>query len=357
MAQVVPGAAGRGPEQVLVGLGSHPGEEPWRSGGLHQPLEQLGVPVAAQHHQQVPAGLGALGPEQVEEAFAVGLVLGGDLGEAAFEALEEDVGVPHGSERGAEPLEVEAKRVSPMLLEDGAERSQVRAQAPRRDAGLMELLGVNAAPGAGVVGHEFGDRSPERVAHDVAQTPGRSGDGLDVGRLGGSGTQGPHDRGGRVGGAGAGGAQSSDDRGGLRLGGAVGDVDLELSERPDGGVAAHDDHVVVHDVTDGVPLSRSQVHGPADRAQARHRRHRGGARERADQIEGLGGRVGLAAGERVRRPVEGRVTAAPVGELHRPALVAAVAQRYARPGQPEVIGVVVGGDQMAGTGRFGDDAG
>ncbi len=86
-----------------------------------------------------------------------------DLG---AESIQHHVEVARRTEVPAEPGELLPQRGGPVELDERAGRSQERAQAPRRDAQLMEILGIVAAPGAGVVGQQGtvfpGERGSQR---------------------------------------------------------------------------------------------------------------------------------------------------------------------------------------------------
>ena len=109
----------------------------------------------------------------------------GEPGDLRPEELEQHLGVAHRAELGTEPLELVPQRLVPLRDEERAERAQVGAEPPGRDARLVHLFGVVAEADAGVVREQahapttaIAAWTTSRAGESRRQLAGR----LDVGR-------------------------------------------------------------------------------------------------------------------------------------------------------------------------------
>ncbi len=82
--------------------------------------------------------------------------------------LEEDVEIAGRAERGAEPAELVAKLGGPFGVEQRPCGAQERPRAPRRDTHLVQVLGIAAEPGAGIVREQALVLRRERGAEHIA---------------------------------------------------------------------------------------------------------------------------------------------------------------------------------------------
>ena len=157
-----------------------------RLGSGLEPVEQREVAIAAQRLDDVPVGIGAVGLEPREQACRR-LCVVAERGHLCPQPVEHHVEVARRAEVAAEPAELLAQRLRPLAIDERARRAEKRPQPPGRDAELMQVLGIVAAAGAGVVGEECPilglERDPERLARrGVLRQLGRFGRAVQVER-------------------------------------------------------------------------------------------------------------------------------------------------------------------------------
>ena len=138
-----------------------------RLGSGFEPVEQREVAIAPQRLGDIPVGVGAVGLEPGEQARCrLGVV--SERRHLGAQPLEHHVEVARRPEMAAEPAELLAERLGPLAIDERAGRAEKCPQPPGRDAELMQVLGIVAAAGAGVVGEQRPvvgvERDPERLA-------------------------------------------------------------------------------------------------------------------------------------------------------------------------------------------------
>ena len=188
--------------------------------------------------------------EQLHEVRARLPLCGLEVLELAAQPLEQHVEVANGPERVREPGELGAERLRPVRVEQGLRGAEDGAQAPRGDAGLVQLLRIAPEPGAGVMGEQLGDLARQHGAHvlerrrplgrrrrldgEVAQCP--KGLRPSVARLGAGRCQHPPEA-------------------GQCVGATLERLHLELDEALPDTAALEDRHPVEGDVRDGAAVS------------------------------------------------------------------------------------------------------
>ena len=354
--QVLPRLADQAAQHVGVGRAIGADEQPRLARRVDEAVEQHGVAVAAHRREQLVARLVALDAQAIEEAIGGLAIPTRQLRDAGFEALEEHVGVADGAERAAEPAELVAQRLGPGLVDEGAERPQMGPQATRRDAGLVHVLGVVPPADAGVVADEAGHGAAER-ARTTSATVWASSGGIPTSD--GSAAHGPRAR--TIFGVGSGGpAPEARSRATIDAACASGawSASSNSSSRNPVTEPSGPSTVTSSSTTSpiGVPSvvwSRTARRVVRSRATGRTDALRASAR--TSSSASVGGAPASPA-ERVRGPVEAPVGGARTRQLHRPALVVAVAQRRTGARQAQVVGVVVDREELLGVLGLGDDA-
>ena len=109
-----------------------------------EPVEQREVPVAPERLGDVAIGGRALVLECLEQACRALTVCPERL-DLLAETAEHDVEVPRRPEVPAEPAELLAERLGPAPVDERSRGAQEGPQPPRRDAKLVEVLGIVAA--------------------------------------------------------------------------------------------------------------------------------------------------------------------------------------------------------------------
>jgi hypothetical protein len=128
------------------GSGLEPLALPQRRGQLE--LRKQGpVTLRVQTRDQRVPRLFTLGIEQLEDRAERRRLLDGR--KLSEEVLDQDVAVPNLSEQAAEPAQLVLEAPSPArVVQLRARRAEERAEAPRRNPLLVDLLGICAEPGA-----------------------------------------------------------------------------------------------------------------------------------------------------------------------------------------------------------------
>ena len=277
------------------------------------------------------------------------------LGEARLEPVLQHFGVAHLAEDRPEPLQLDADRLAPLLVEQRPEGAQVGSQAAGGDPRLVDVLRVTPETDPRVVDEQPEGRGGDRRLHDL----GRGGREVerrgrrDVGWIGGTRPERAHDLRHRVGLAGAGSPESGEERGFHGLRSVRFELDLELPEPRRQADAVEHGHLVVDDFADLRTLLVAQHHARAHGVEARDRLERGAAGERVHQIERRLGRVVVGIAVEVQLLAIERPRVLRDRQLHGPAFGVAVAQARARACETEVVGVVVDGLETDRVGRVG----
>ena len=235
----------------------------------------------------------------------------------------------------AEPAELLAERLGPLAIDERARRAEKCPQPPGRDAELMQVLRIVAAPGTRVVGEQRPvvgvERDPERLARRrVLRQLGRCGRPVQVER--------PVEL--RLQLAGLVSACLAQLLGQLaqRLLVPVDQLDLDLAEAPGDPLAFEHGDAVVDDLG-----ALGQDHLAAG-AQAGDRHERRAAEVRGQQVDELGRRTRRRAAQLELEP--GRV-ARQLQLPHPGAVLDAMPKRDPVPREAQIRGVVVGRDEDA----------
>ena len=304
-----------------------------RCGSCFEPVEQREVAVAAERLDDVTVGGRALLLERLQQARR-GAGVAAERSDLRPQAAEHDVEVARRAEMPAEPADLRAQRRRPVGLDERARGAEERPQAARRHPELVQVLGIVAPARAGIVSEQrpvLGlERDPERLA-------GRRALPALAGR--------PRPPPGRARGRASAAARRSSGAGPAQLLlelaqralVAVEQLDLELAEAAGDVLALEHGDAVVHDLgaagADPLPAG----------AQARD-----GDERRCHGDTPAAGRPARPAAAPAALPARARDGPRPRGSFscQRPgAVLDAVAERDAVPREPQVRGVVVGGDE------------
>ncbi|GIU95945.1 MAG: hypothetical protein KatS3mg012_2402 [Gaiellaceae bacterium] len=248
---------------------------------------------------------------------------------------EEHVEVARRPERRPEPAELLAERPCPLALKERPRGPQKSAGTPRGDTHLVEILGIAAEPRARVVDEQPLGLLDERDAQNLERgCVDRHRDarprGLDAERA----VQLRYEW--RLLGAGSHELHDEPLQHGIVVGG---ELHLELPEALDDACAIENGHRVLDD------LGALDPHAPTTRAKASNPDERGSADDRREEVEHrlwrTSGRARLLELDARRPPRELQLPHARPG-------FQPMSERNPMPRQPQIGGVDVGGDELAG---------
>ena len=207
-----------------------------------------------------------------------------------LQAFEQDVGVSGPTERFGHPAELGPGLLGPVLGQELPKGAQIRPEAPGGHPGLVHVLRIFVEPHAEIVGQQaqvtLGDGGPDHLAHRcVALDRDRS----DVGRLGGSKPDGPHQL--RPGVAGHGAGFLEPGHGGVeqRRRHGADHLDLHFAKAGRQAAAVHHGHHVIVDFEQWLPETPGQQSPPALGDQAGNRSQPGSPPVGPHQPGDLGG--------------------------------------------------------------------
>ena len=293
--------------------------------------------LAERLQERRPVGR-VLGLERAQEAQERALIGGAEQVGIRPQVIDQHVEIAHRAERAAEPAQLGPQRPHPVRVEQRPGGAQDRPHPPGRHPHLVQLLGIGAEPGAGVVADDRLVLRAQRGGHVLAgrgrpaRGRGRRRD-LEVERLeqlrpgvgvGRPGLPQPADDGAQVGAR------------------AVDQLDLDLLEPARDPAPLEHRHRVRDDLGD-LAVAGADQHPGTVRLQTRHRHGPGAAQVGGEQAEHLRRSRPRDALELQLEPILA------VGQLQLPGAVAAlgaVAQRDPARGQPQVGCVVIGRTEL-----------
>ncbi len=257
----------------------------------------------------------------------------------AAKMVEEHVQVADVSERRAEPAELRAQRLRPFFVEQRRAGLQERAQSPRRDAHLVQLLRVTAEPRTRIVRDDGAILSLERRLVVLGRRRVLAG---DLGLGGHLAAESPEELRSPVAVRGAGLPQGAVDPFQPLLV-ALDQLDLELAERAEALAVVVDADGVDRHVRDGA-LVVPDPHARALRAERGDGGERRPAKVRGQQLDDVRRCVAGTAGH---LELEARRSARQLQLPDALAVLDAAAERHSCLRKPEVRRVVVDGRQRA----------
>ena len=226
-----------------------------------------------------------------------------------------------------------------------SERPEVRAEPPGRHPRLVHAFQVAAEPDGGVVSDQPDHRGRQGGADHRLDGLGPLAGLLHLGRFGRQRHEGPDVlRQGRFGALCPFGHQPLDHRVDDRFVGILGEFGFELPEARHHSSPVQDRDLVVHHLGGRPGLGIEQSRGPADRLQPHGERDRFLPQVSPEQVDRRSRRTARARLE-VMLLARQRVGEGRGGELDGPALAGPVAQGASPASQPQVLRVVVAGDE------------
>ena len=144
--------------------------ERWKlTARLHQPVEQGGVAIAAEHHHQMSVGLVPLRHQLAEQGGGRAGISTVQRVDLALQTFEQDVGIPRPTEGFSDPAQLGAGLLSPSDGQELPESAEVRPQPTGGHPGLVHVLRVLVQAHPEVVGEQsqipLGDGRPDHLGH------------------------------------------------------------------------------------------------------------------------------------------------------------------------------------------------